>query len=153
MEALREWTIRNPLINQEPRRDQPSRKDRLLQINQRRQKCAYCNADNHISSSCNKITTVNERKNILKEKKLCYNCTGKYHSATECRSKRSCNNCNQRHHTSICNKQMESVPTVTSSEEGNVVYPVAVVLVNVIKCRALLGSGAERSYISSTIAN
>ena len=35
VEALREWTIRNPLINQEPRRDQPSRKDRLLQINQR----------------------------------------------------------------------------------------------------------------------
>ena len=33
VQALREWTIRNPLINQESRRDQPSRKGRLLQIN------------------------------------------------------------------------------------------------------------------------
>ena len=33
VEALREWTIRNSLINQESRRDQPRRKGRLLQIN------------------------------------------------------------------------------------------------------------------------
>ena len=65
VQALREWTIRNPLINQEPRRDQPSRKGKLLQINQHRQKCAYCNANNH-SSGCNKITTIDERKKILK---------------------------------------------------------------------------------------
>ena len=82
----------------------------------------------------------------MKEKKLCYNCTGKYHSATECRSKRSCNNCNQRHHTSICNKKMESVPTFI------VIYSVVVVLINGIKCRALLDSAAGSSYISSTIA-
>ena len=31
--------------------------------------------DNHISSSCSKITAVDERKKILKEKKLCYNRT------------------------------------------------------------------------------
>ena len=82
VEALREWAIRNPLLNQELRRDQLSRKDRLLQVNLRQQKCTYCNADNHISSCCIKITTVNETKKILKEKKLCYNCTGKYHIAT-----------------------------------------------------------------------
>ena len=35
VEALREWTIRNQLINQESRRYQPCRKDRMLQINQR----------------------------------------------------------------------------------------------------------------------
>ena len=133
VEVLREWTIRNPLINQESTRNQPSRKTRLLQINQRRQKCAYCNADNHINSSCSKI--VEERKKILKEKKLRYNCTKKYHSATECRSKRSCNNCNQRHHTLICNKKMKSVPTLNLSEKGNVIYPVVVVLINGIKCR------------------
>ena len=138
VEALREWTIRNSLINQESRRDQPRRKDRLLQINQRRQKYTYCNVDNHISSSCNKITTVEKRKKILKEKKLCYNCTGKYHNTTECRSKRSCNNYNQRHHTSICNKKMESVATLNSSEESNVICPVVVVLIKGIKCRALL---------------
>ena len=117
VQALREWTIRNPLINQESRRDQPSRKGKLLQINQHRQKCAYCNANNH-SSGCNKITTIDERKKILKENKLCYNCTGKYHSATECRNKISNNNCNQRHHISFCNKKMENMPKFI------VIYPV-----------------------------
>ena len=142
VQALREWTIRNPLINQEPRRDQPSRKGRLLQINQHRQKCAYCNANNH----SNKITTIDERKKILKENKLCYNCTGKYHSATECRSKISYNNCNQRHHISFCNKKMENMPKFI------VIYSVVAVLINGIKCRALLDSAARSSYISSTIA-
>ena len=37
VEALREWTIRNPLINQESRRNQPSRKDKVVQITQRQQ--------------------------------------------------------------------------------------------------------------------
>ena len=48
---------------------------------------------------------------------------------------------------------MESVRTLTSSEESNIIYPVVVVLINGTKCRALLDSGAGSSYISSTIAN
>ena len=48
---------------------------------------------------------------------------------------------------------MESVLSLTSSEESNVIYPVVVVLINGIKCRALLDSGAGSSYISSTIAD
>ena len=48
---------------------------------------------------------------------------------------------------------MESVPTLTSSEESNIIYPVVVVLINGIKCRALLNSGVGSSYVSSTIAN
>ena len=48
---------------------------------------------------------------------------------------------------------MKSVPTLNLSEKGNVIYPVIAVLINGIKCRALLDSGAESSYISSTIAH
>ena len=61
--SCQEWTfppLVEALINEESKRDQPSRNGRLLQINQRRQKCAYRNAGNHISSSCNKIKTVDE---------------------------------------------------------------------------------------------
>ena len=42
---------------------------------------------------------------------------------------------------------------MTSSEENSVIYPVVVVLINVIKCIALLESGAGIRDISSTIAN
>ena len=44
------------------------------------------------------------------------------------------------------------MPPLTSLEESNVIYPV-VVLINGIKCGALLDSGTGSSYISSTIAN
>ena len=127
--------------------------DRLPQINQLRQKCACCDGDSHISSRCNKVFAVDERKTILKENKLCYNCPGKYHSVAECRKKRSYNNCNQSHHTSVGNKKTESVPTLTSTGENNIIYLDVVVLINGIKCRALLDPGAASSYLSSTIAN
>ena len=45
------------------------------------------------------------------------------------------------------------MPPLTSLEESNVIYPVVVVLINGIKCGALLDSGTGSSYISSTIAN
>ena len=105
-----------------------------------------------MSSSCDKTLVVDEKKTILKENKLCYTCTGKYHSDAECRSKRSCNNCNQSRHISICNKKMESILTLTSLGENNVIYPDVVVLINGIKCRALLDPRARCSYVSSTIA-
>ena len=45
------------------------------------------------------------------------------------------------------------MPNLTSSEENSIIYLVVVVLINGIKCRALLDSGTGSSYISSTIAN
>ena len=65
---------------------------------------------------------------MLKGKKLCYDCTGKYHSAAECTNKRS--SWNQSHDTSICNQKTKSVPTLPSSEENSVIDPVVVVLIN-----------------------
>ena len=48
---------------------------------------------------------------------------------------------------------MESVSTLASSEESNVIYPAVVVLINGINCKALLDSGVGSSYIYSTISN
>ena len=67
IEALWEWSIRNSLTNQELRRDQLIRKERLLQTNQNQQKCVYSDGDSHSSSNCNKFTTVNRRTKILKK--------------------------------------------------------------------------------------
>ena len=151
VEALREWTVRNPLSSQDLRKDHASRQEKLLQTSQKRSRCVYCDGKDHVSNGCDKVKTADARKRILKEKKLCFNCTGWKHSAAECRSTRSCSKCNQRHHTSICSK-MEITPTLTSFEEDSVIYPVVVVLINGIKCRALLDSAAGSSYISSTVA-
>ena len=52
--------------------------------------------------------TTQERKKIIIQKQLCFNCLGNHQVAT-CRSRRRCRSCNRKHHTSICDQQ-EVVP-------------------------------------------
>ena len=111
---------------------------------------------------------MSKRSNILNKKKLCYNCAGEDHRAIDCISKRTCQHCKGKHHTSICNdrnKEKEQETSNKSSREQplllanifRVVYPVVVVNVDAIKCRALLGAlldtGVGSSYISFSLAN
>ena len=104
-----------------------------------------------------------ERKNTL-NKKLYYNGTGEDHRAIDCRSKQTCQHCKGIHYTPICkdrNKEKEQETSDKSSGEQALflakdfqgVYPVVVVNVDRIKCRALLDSGPGSSYILSSLAN
>ncbi len=94
---------------------------------------------------------ISERKDQLKKKRLCFNCTGPNHRASECRIKTGCLKCKNRHHTSICEEKPELA--LLASEEQGVIYPVVIVKVNGIKCRALLDTGAGSSYISAFLVN
>ena len=85
-------------------------------------------------------------------KRLCFNCAGDDHRASECRSKKTCLFCKRRHHTSICDRgNTDSSMTATQIGDGPVVYPVVVVEVTGIKCHALLDSGAGSSYASAAL--
>ena len=92
---------------------------------------------------------------------MCFNCTGAEHRASECRSQTSCSKCKRRHHTSICDVPGENGPptaptndkllnTATNANKP-VVYPVVIVDVNGVKCRALIDTGAGSSYASSKL--
>ena len=61
-----------------------------------------------------------------------------------------CAKCGQRHHTSICDGAAQLM-TATSSRDDAVVYPVVVVEVEGVRCRALLDTGAGSSYASATL--
>ena len=80
--------------------------------------------------------------------------TGDRQRADSCRSL-GCHNCQRKHHTSICdqtnNMSVERFLTAQDKGTGKVIYPVVVVEVNGIKCRALLDTGAGSSYASSAI--
>ena len=103
----------------------------------------YCDETSHKSADCPRVSTLDRRKKILAEKKLCFNCTGPRHRAADCVSKMSCELCSRRHHTSICNDQRLKGESVMSSlGDDKVVYPVVVVKVGGIECHALLDSGA-----------
>jgi hypothetical protein len=106
------------------------------------------------------VTSVNERRGILAKKKLCFNCAAGQHRANACFSKSTCRKCNKRHHTSICDAKdrddkatAERKVLTASGSTAEGIFPVVVVKVNGITCRALIDSGAGSSYISGKLAS
>ena len=164
LEQLRKWTERNPVQSDQDadRHNKHGKRDKFFGAYGQEAKprpCAYCEATNYKSSECTKVTQVADRKKILVTKALCFNCTGSRHKASACRSQSSCLKCKRRHHTSICdsNTKLQEAgkngvePIYVAAGTAKVVYPVVVVRVNGIKCRALLDTGAGSSYASSVL--
>ena len=88
-------------FDQYPRQDKPEynpKRDRVLYFKESTtiiKVCVYCEGD-HRSAECQNISSTNERKKILSEKRLCFNCTGKKPRAINCTSKQSCQICNKK---------------------------------------------------------
>ena len=101
--AVRLWTKRNPIEEQETSEQPNSKRDRSRKLFQARggdgkpNKCVYCGDVTHRSSECQKISTLNERKQFLARKQLCFNCATPNHHAAECFSKKTCLHCHKCH--------------------------------------------------------
>ena len=107
----------------------------------------HCNKKDHKSTNCKTVTKVEDRKRLLSEKKLCFNCTGVKHRAADCRNKKTCQTCKNECDSSI-SSQLNPMMVAT---EGSIIYPIVVVKVNNILCRALLDTGAGSSYVFSAL--
>ena len=152
VKALFSWTERNPI---DPKASS-ERKDssKIYQIRQAEQKprsCVYCDSKDHKSIVCDTVTNCQDRRKLLAEKKLCFNCTGGSHRAAECGSKLGCQKCKRRHHTSICHQSEGILTAAHHTDDRQVIYPVVLVEVDGIKCRALLDTGAGSSYASGKL--
>ena len=157
VQALRQWVKRNPVNSSDNREREENTRRKLL--NTRREDvrvkgCVYCGDPDHKAMQCEKIVETNERKKILARKGLCFNCAVKPHRAVDCPSKSSCQHCSKRHHSSICDKRPgngKKLMTDGASDDG--IFPVVVVKVNGIMCRALIDSGAGNSYASANLVD
>lgn len=159
-EAVRLWTKRNPVEERETSEQLNSKRDRSNKLFQARggdgkpNKCVYCSDVTHRSSECQKISTVDERKQFLAKKKLCFNCATPNHRAAECFSKKTCLHCHKRHHSSICDREQTDSgkqTLMTASENNEGIMPVLTVKVDGITCRALIDTGAGSSYASAKL--
>ena len=158
--ALKRWrdinTTDNPPSDQNkppPRR--PGSRSNLYHTKdgeRKKRDCVYCNETTHSSKDCTKVATTTERKKYLTDRKLCFNCTGVKHRAAECKSNTTCQICQEKHHTSICPKSKHHLLT-TAEKHAPVVYPIVIVNVEGVKCRALLDTGAGNSYASAALLN
>ena len=85
VDELRKWTERNPIqtkSNEKPLRDKSYQ---TQQKYERGRENVYCEKSDHRSVDCNKtVTTLDERKRLLNNKRLCFNCTGGKHRAVDC---------------------------------------------------------------------
>ena len=171
VEALRRWTERKPIplddrgagsnfteMNK-PRFNKQEKMFQAKQYDFKSRPCVYCEETGHKTWECNKVQEVEKRRDILRQKRLCFNFTGSNHRATECQVKSGCRNCHSRHHTSICNKKSSDNKTrqpnqvMLATGAQGIIYPVVVVKVNGVTCRALLDTGAGSSYISSKLVD
>ncbi|XP_028412467.1 uncharacterized protein LOC114535295 [Dendronephthya gigantea] len=151
-EALRQLVRRNPVVSNDKDREvkplfNAHREDERIKG------CVYCGDSEHKATQCTKIVESSERKKILARKGLCFNCATRKHRASECSSKTSCQHCAKRHQSSICEKRLEThggdgeLKIDGASDDG--VFPVVVVKVKGVKCRALIDSGAGGSNYAS----
>ena len=161
VEALRKWTERNPIpAEREPPEKLPDRKkphfprNRSFQAQQKEERvrgCVYCEKPDHKSVNCKTVASVDERKRVLSNKYLCFNCTGTRHKTVDCRCRVVCAVCQKKHHTSICDRLGEQLMTATSAGKTAVIHPVVVVKVQGVRCPALLDRGAGSSYASAAL--
>ena len=86
--------------------------------------CCYCRQP-HPSATCETVTQVDARKQILRRSGRCFVCLRRGHIGRECRSRSKCSKCGGRHHHSICSRpQVTNVPRTspiapTSSEPSH----------------------------------
>ena len=101
--------------------------------------------EGHRPIECTKVMSLSDRRQILLNKRLCFNCTSGNHRASNCPSRSDCQSCHKRHHTSICDvvhptsdaNNSTIVTTgvaLTTNQIGEGLFPVIVVEVNGIKC-------------------
>lgn len=131
-----------------------------VQNKRRKWVCKYCNKD-HYDDQCQEYKTILERKAKLKDH--CFNCLAKGHFSRSCKKRSKCFYCNkQEHHRSLCPKKFKMKTDTTLNAVNNndfTLLQTAIVTVKdekdhhkSIKCRLLLDSGSQRSYITRAIS-
>ena len=163
-ENLRKYVDRNPMKSgDEGKFDSTIRpRERLLFRNGQGNKkgsdrCAYCGSNQHRSVNCTRVLSIANRRDILRKNKLCFNCTGQGHSASNCRS-RSCAQCGQRHHTSLCERQLSTMgeqaseKSMSAANSGtSTIHATVKGKINGEEVRIMIDTGASSSYICSGI--
>ncbi|XP_027839404.2 uncharacterized protein LOC114121329 [Aphis gossypii] len=141
-------------------------------------KCPCCTGLHRIYA-CDKFKelSINDRLNIIRDTRLCFNCLSAYHTTKTCKSNGSCGECGLKHNTLLHFSQRVSddqkinntseggsssagALSATSWSSGNRYAFLATAQVIVkdkngmeFKCRAVLDSGAQVNFISKRLQN
>ena len=82
------WTKNNRIKQPHGLRYRGKETDRPYFVKTTGKSCLHCSDESRKAISCDKIVNSGERKKILAEKQLCFNCARTKHRAADCKSKR-----------------------------------------------------------------
>ena len=71
--------------------------------------CVYCDKNDHFSSECTTVCSIDERVESLKRQKRCFSCIQRFHNSRNCPRRKKCPNCSRTHHISLCNQLRQEV--------------------------------------------
>ena len=137
--------------------------------------CLFCQGD-HYGVDCSQYTTLNEKRDRLKELGRCARCTSKTHEAKHCGAIiNTCRRCNRgKHHVALClksgskklsnDKQQATTQQSVLSVKGNALskstaLPTATVEVynektkQSVTTRAFFDQGSQMTFIAKELAN
>ena len=77
----------------------------MLLVGAQKVSCAYCDGK-HFSDQCRVVTDLVKRKELLKKKRRCFQCTRSNHMIKDC-TMRKCFKCRGSHHSSICERELK----------------------------------------------
>ena len=130
---------------------QPSKPTPTIQY---AQSCVLCESVNELRKCPVFLRqSPQDRKRVVQENKLCYNCLRRGHRVFDCKSKISCRECGGRHHTLLHIKQVTSeVSNRTESEPGGMRSELADDRTSVVSAStSLKKSSKKRDSVKQTI--
>ena len=162
--ALEASSRQQPKANQERRDDSrrhPNPKQNAYHGNLKAVTCLCC-SEPHKIYQCEKFKAMSfdDKQQLVKAKKLCYNCLRSGHTVKECKSESKCQTCKKGHHTLLQratndgeegsgSKLFVGHSGILSSQTilPTVLVPIFINEDKFVECRALLDSGAESSFM------
>ena len=129
--------------------------------------CPCCSGDHRVYQYTKfQEMYISNRRQEAKSKRLCFNCLSLGHQNHECKSKSTCQTCRKGHHSLLHihtdpNKQPgpenkfagHGVTTGATTILGTVLIEVKTANGGYHNCRALLDSGSECSFVTTSCAN
>ncbi|XP_017484424.1 PREDICTED: uncharacterized protein LOC108373092 [Rhagoletis zephyria] len=77
-------------------------------------KCIKCGSTNHTIPKCSTFSSmsIQDRRLLVEDKPLCFNCLRAGHTSSTCVSKFRCRRCNRRHHTMLHAESSGPIPEI-----------------------------------------
>ncbi|KAL3068195.1 hypothetical protein niasHS_016441 [Heterodera schachtii] len=79
--------------------------------------CIFCGND-HWNEECRKFSTIQQRREVLRTKALCFKCLKSNHQAGNCPQPKRCFKCKQPHPTALCHGENKPPNQITAAMFG-----------------------------------